>query len=91
MWAWLLSWFRPDLITRVQAETVKYCGFLPAVTTVSAIVSANNPQLASAVAIATAICSAVKTPMPAVTNLYGETQRPSGEVAGVPIEGEWIK
>lgn len=89
MWAWIMSWFRLDLITAVQAETVKACGFLPAVTTVSAIIGAGNPQLASGLAIAGAICAAVKPPPPKVQGLIGSRTTPT--VAGVPIEGEWTK
>jgi hypothetical protein len=87
MWAWLLRFFKPDLITKVQAETVKACGFLPAVTTVSAIIATGNPQVASALAIAGAICSAVSA-LPGVATLYGTATGPT--VAGVPIEGEWV-
>jgi hypothetical protein len=87
MWAWLLSLFKPDLITKVQAETVKACGFLPAVTTVSAIIATGNPQVASALAIANAICVAVQT-LPGAATLYGRAEPPT--VAGVPIEGEWV-
>jgi hypothetical protein len=85
MWAWLLSLFKPALITKVQAETVRACGFLPAVTTVSAIIATGNPQIASALSIAGAICAAVNSP---ALSLYG-SQKPT--VDGVPIEGEWIK
>jgi hypothetical protein len=86
MWAWLLRLFQPELILKVQAETVKACGFLPAITTVSALIGV-GPQAASALAIAASICSALK--QPTMSSLYSGGRAPT--VAGIPIEGEWIK
>jgi hypothetical protein len=96
---WLWSYFggppaaAPDLIVKVQAETVKLCGFLPAATTVGTIISAMTGQglaVATALNVATTICRAVTSLK--VQGLVGEI-KPVVDVNGVVIEveGEFVK
>lgn len=97
---WLLSWFggpaapAPDLVVKVQAETVRLCGFLPAAQTVGAIVGAMTGQaaaVATALGVATTICKAVSA-QPKLGLLAGDT-KPVVMIDGVaiPIEGEFVK
>ena len=103
---WLLSWFggpaapAPDLVVKVQAETVKLCGFLPAAQTVGAIVGAMTGQSAAvttALGVATTICKAVssaKAQMPAYA-LAGDisVSLPVVNINGteIVISGEFVK
>ena len=48
-------------IAQVQAAAVAACSFLPTATTVAQIISAGNPLVTTAGAIAQAICSALAT------------------------------
>ena len=76
-----------DVITEVEKACQAGCAFVPDVGTIEAILSANNPVLASVQAIATAICSVVLNVPPPVMSqmLRGVRQPPS--IAGVVIHG----
>jgi len=83
----MTGWFKThDVADEVMEKTVDACGFLPTAATVVNIVAAGNPSLMTATAIAGAICAAV-TPKHPVMGLY----EPVPMVAGVPIEGTFIK
>jgi hypothetical protein len=91
----LFNWFfssgavDPSVITKVQAATVKLCGFLPAATTVAQLVAPGNPGVAAASVIAQKICGAVNAPTKMwLGAMNGEPQKPM--VDGVVIEGEFI-
>lgn len=96
---WLFGWLArllggtdSRLVVKIQAATVKACGFLPMAETVAALVAAGNPAVTTATLIAKKICVAVTAPRPAILGLSSM----SGEVAnpiivdGVVIEGEFI-
>ena len=98
---WLYSWFggpkapAPDLVVKVQAETVKLCGFLPAAQTVGTLVGALTGQgvaVGTALEVATYICKAVSAQR-TVQTLVGETGPVVVEIDGVviTIEGEFVK
>lgn len=72
----------------VQQDAVTVCGFLPAVETVTAIVSVGNPALLTADAIANAICAAVKPT--AGARRPGLATSPV-LVAGVPVKGAFVR
>lgn len=76
-------WTKEDVdakVTTVREATVKICGYLPTVATVTNILAAGDPTVLTATAISTAICAAVKTQA-----LLGCKQ-----VAGVCIEGQFV-
>lgn len=50
-----------NVTIKVQAETQKYCAYLPVAQVVIAIANVQNPNLQTATEIATAICAAVQT------------------------------
>ena len=95
---WLWSWFggppapAPELISKAQSETVRLCGFLPAATTVGAIIGAMTGQgvaVATALGVATTICKAVSGAR--MQTLAGPA-KPVVEIGGVviEIEGEYV-
>jgi hypothetical protein len=92
----LFNWFFSSgavdsaTITKVQAATVKLCGFLPAAQTVAQLIAPGNPGVAVASVLAQKICGAVNAPTKMWLGVMnGEAQRPM--VDGVVIEGEFIK
>jgi hypothetical protein len=100
--SWLFSWFggpsapAPSFVTKVQAETVKYCGFLPQASSVAGIIGAMTGQaaaVATAVGVASTICKAVSSKkLMAVGNVGGPvTYYADVDGALVPIEGEFVK
>lgn len=90
---------REETIAQVQKLTVQICSFLPSVKTVSDILSAGNPVVTGATAVAQAICDAVTanpTGVQPATFLQIEdeakpTEKPCPEVNGVCIQGEFVK
>lgn len=86
-WHWATGPSFDDDVSKIRDLTVKVCGFLPTVGTVISILKASNPAVMGVVAVATAICEAVK-PKPAAT--VGLLTLPPA-VNGVPIEGEFVK
>jgi hypothetical protein len=92
----LFNWFfssgavSPATILKVQAATVRACGFLPAAETIAQLVAPGNPGVAAASIIAQKICGAVNAPNKMwLGAMNGEPQKPM--VDGVVIEGEFIK
>lgn len=84
-WAWATGPSFDDDVQKVRDLTVKVCGFLPTVGTVLAILKASNPAVMGVVAVAAAICEAVKPkPVAALAAL-------PPAVNGVKIEGEFVK
>jgi hypothetical protein len=91
LWTRFKSWFRTvdlsDEIDTVQRLTVQCCGFLPTVGTVASIVTAGNPTVLTATAVATAICSAV-SPTKTAQGLLSMDGPPT--VNGVVVEGGFV-
>lgn len=84
----LLYFFGGDpRVQAVRERVAEMCGFLPTVTSVSAMLAAANPTVTGVIGIATAICQAVTTSS-AMNFALSSTL---GTVNGVPIEGDWIK
>jgi hypothetical protein len=91
----LLPWQGGDVnaqVAEVQELCKKACSFLPTAQTVAAIISAGDPTVAGASAIAKAICDSVSAHLAANPELKTAPQKeekcPWGEVAGVCIEGK---
>ena len=79
----------PDIsaeIQKAQQIAVQVCGFLPAVETVSGILTTFIPGGAPANAIASQVANAICA---AVTNKSVSLTGPM--VNGVPVKGEWVK
>ena len=68
----------------VQAAAVQACGFLPTAATVAGILTA-SPYLATATAVASAICAAV-TPTKSASKLGAAVPM----VNGVVVHGKWV-
>ena len=86
----------PDFITKVQAQTVKTCSYLPQATSVASVVAALTGQVgivATVVAVATTICKAA-TLAKGTATAYGNTVvgKPVVVIDGkeIVIEGEWV-
>lgn len=75
-----------SFIASVQADTNLVCAFIPTAETVANIVSTGNPIVATAGAVANAICAAV-TPVKAA----GKFGAVAPTVAGVAIHGRFTK
>ncbi len=79
-------------ISAVQNATVAACRFLPTASTVANIIAAGNPLLATAEAIAAAICAAVlptaPAPLPPVLARRGVVVP---TVNGVVIHGTFVR
>jgi hypothetical protein len=65
-----------QIIAQVQSITAQACKFIPTVGTVAAIITANNPGVTTAVAIAEAICNAITAAPPAAAGELGGTVVP---------------
>jgi hypothetical protein len=83
LWTWLMTEADED-VALIQQHTVKLCGFLPTVQTVTAILGLGNPALQAASAIATAICRAVSKDK--VSTLVSTPPT----IEGIVIEGEYV-
>jgi nitrous oxide reductase accessory protein NosL len=75
----------PTQIEIIQTAATTACRFLPTAETVANIIAAGDPRLASASAIARAICDAV-APSTGVGTLF----RAVPTVGGVVVRGEFI-
>lgn len=91
----LLPWQGGDVnaqITEVQDLCKKACSFLPTAQTVAAIITAGDPTVAGASAIAKAICDQVSKALEANPELKtapkAAEECPFGKVAGVCIDGK---
>jgi hypothetical protein len=93
----LVSWFMglmgvstpaTEEVVKIQAEAVRFCGFLPTVETVVNLMAVvvPVPGVGMATVIAKKICQAVTAPR--VNLLVGETSVIT--IDGVVIEGEFI-
>jgi len=76
------------VIEQVRQVAVATCGFLPTVETVAAIISAGNPLVSGASAIATAICAAVSSIPPRTAGKRGGAVP---TVAGVVVHGRFVR
>jgi hypothetical protein len=88
LFGWLLGLFGSsdnDLVKTIREKTVEYCGFLPTVETVAALIAVNNPALTTGFIIAKKICAAVTAQK--MSLLAGEAPI---IVDGVVVEGEFI-
>jgi len=74
-----------DQIKQAQAIAQQVCGFLPTAATVAGLF---NVGLGSALAVASAICNAVK---PAPGARVARTERGTPMVRGVPIRGQFVR
>jgi len=74
-------------VTDVRTAAVAACGFLPTAETVASIIRTNDPKLATASAIAEAICAAItaKPSNSGAVTLFSVPSVP--KVNGVPIKG----
>lgn len=73
-----------QIIAGAQQAAVGICGFLPTAATVVGILTAGNPAVATAEAIASAICAAV------VPVKLARKGTPLPTVAGVPVHGRFV-
>ena len=74
-------------VAQVRAFCEKACSFLPTVESVTAMLTANNPTVVGATAVAHAICNAIKTkPFTLYDDLYTKDSCP--KVNGVCVDGE---
>lgn len=96
---WLWSWFggpaapAPELVVKVQAETVRLCGFLPAASTVATLIGAMTGQgaaVTTALGVAGTICKAVSS---AKMMAFAGEVKPIVDINGqiIVIEGEFTK
>ncbi|HEX8838214.1 MAG TPA: hypothetical protein VF748_14830 [Candidatus Acidoferrum sp.] len=82
-----------QLITDAQNAAVAVCQFLPTAETVAGIIATGNPALATATAIANAICGAVSPKaVPGNVSVRRLINRSGAvpTVSGVPIYGQFI-
>ena len=90
LWHWVSSWFdHPSIvkqIDQVQAVVSQACRFVPTATTVALLLG--RPGLASAGAVAAAICEAIIRDDTKL-GLYSTGGRL--HVDGVPIYGHWVR
>jgi len=76
-------------VTDVQSAAVAACSFLPTAETVAAIIKTDDAKLATATAIAEAICHAITVkPSSGAVTLFSITTVP--KVNGVPIKGSRV-
>jgi hypothetical protein len=73
-------------VTTIQQDAVLACGFLPTVGTVANIIAVGNPLLATAEAVAAAICAAV-----APAKASGRLGAVAPQVNGVTIHGRFVQ
>jgi hypothetical protein len=81
------------IIAQVQSITSQICKFVPTAGTIAAIVTANNPGVTTAVAIAEAICNSL-APAPAAAKFGGVINGwmvAPRTVNGVVIHGHYIQ
>lgn len=94
-WPWLKSFFNAadtKPIDDILRLTLQCCGYLPTVATVAKILSAGNPAVVTATAVASGICIAVQAHASSTPKVYGVmalTGPPT--VFGVEIEGGFIR
>jgi hypothetical protein len=88
LFSWVWSLFEDSdskLVQTIREQTVRLCGFLPTVETVTALIAVNNPALTTGFIIAKKICAAVTAQKMSLI---------SGDmpviVDGVVIEGDFI-
>jgi hypothetical protein len=86
-WTWLMT-EGDEAVEEVRQTTVTVCGFLPTVQTVVNILALGNPALTAPLAIAQAICMALKAHNSVVKLFKDDTVKPV--VQGVEIEGEYV-
>lgn len=81
-----------QIVQDVENIAVTTCQFLPTAATIANIISLNNPALATANSIATAICSAVVPKTPASVSIRRTVDRSAAvpTVSGVPIYGQFV-
>jgi hypothetical protein len=91
--SWVTGPSFDDDVEKIRLATERLCGFVPTVGTVASILTAANPTVVGASAIAMAICQAVtrrQRMLAAWASDPNITDFPShGMVNGVLIEGEW--
>lgn len=87
-----------DLVAKIQALTVQFCGFLPMADSVVALLSATFPGIAApltaASQVAHSICQAASQVKPAVVEaaMGGTWQNTATvNVNGVNVSGVWVK
>lgn len=103
LFSWLTNLFsksdNSQLIVKIQAATVKACGFLPMAESVASLIAA-NPTVLAIEAIANSICSVVKFTKPQTTmimvdsGILGSPTVPGPDVwivNGVLVHGEFVK
>jgi hypothetical protein len=85
-----------EAVAQVQKHTVQICSYLPSNNSVVSILTASNPIVETALAIATQICTAVTATVPPLSP--AQMQEPKrGEqsqcpmVRGVCIEGQFLQ
>lgn len=89
-WQWLRGVDAAKLaaeVTKVQTLTASACRFVPTAASVASILTAGNPAVVGAGAVATAICQAVTGSRP--LGLVGGGI-PQPEVNGIVVEGEFL-
>lgn len=103
LWAWLKKWLNPfnwfktepdKAVAAVIRAVEMMCGFVPTVTSVTAMLGAPNPAVVGVGAVALAICrvmTARKSGTMAMARAAGSPSKslPPPYVNGVPVEGKW--
>ena len=87
-----------QLVVDVEQAAVAACNFLPTAETVAGIIAVGNPALATATAIANAICAAVSPKTQIAQSLLSSPAmrsvvKPNATVptvAGVPVHGTFV-
>lgn len=85
-WLWITGPSFDEDVEKVRLATVRCCGFLPSVGSVAAILTAGNPTVIGATAVAAAICEVVKA--------HKWTLVQAGDpptLNGIIIEGDWVR
>jgi hypothetical protein len=86
-WTWVTGPTFDDDVEKIRLATERCCGFVPTVACVASILTAANPAVVGAGAIASAICAAMtaRSRRSPVAQLI----TPMPQVNGIIIEGEW--
>jgi hypothetical protein len=85
-----------EAVAQVQKHTVQICSYLPSNNSVVGILTASNPIVETAFAIATQICEAVTATVPPITPTQMQEPKRGDQnqcpmVRGVCIEGQFIQ
>lgn len=86
LWTWITGPSFDEDVEKVRLACVRCCGFMPTVSCVASILSAGDPAVVGASAVAIAICDVVKAHKWAFVQA-GDPPT----LNGVVIEGDWVR